>query len=57
FDSAKKIVSWAGLSPRNDESAGNIKSRKVTKGSPYIKAILCQVAWAGVKGNSFLRAG
>lgn len=49
FDSAKKIVSWAGLSPRNDESAGKIKSRKVTKGSPYIKAILCQVAWAAVR--------
>lgn len=49
FDNAKKIISWAGLSPRNDESAGKIKSRKVTKGSPYIKAILCQVAWAAVR--------
>lgn len=49
FDNAKKLVSWAGLSPRNDESAGKIKSRKITKGSPYIKAILCQVAWASVR--------
>ena len=49
FDSAKRLVSWAGLSPRNDESAGKIKSRKITKGSPYIKAILCQVAWAAVR--------
>lgn len=49
FSSASKIVSWAGLSPRNDESAGKIKSRKITKGSPYIKAILCQVAWASVR--------
>jgi len=49
FDNAKKIVSWAGLSPRNDESAGKIKSRKITKGSPYLKSILCQVAWAAVR--------
>lgn len=49
FSSVKKIVSWAGLSPRNDESAGKIKSRKITKGNPYIKSILCQVAWASVR--------
>jgi len=49
FDNSKKLISWAGLSPRNDESAGKIKSRKITKGSPYIKAILCQVAWAAVR--------
>jgi len=35
--------------PRNDESAGKIKSRKITKGNPYIKSILCQVAWAAVR--------
>lgn len=49
FSSEKKLISWAGLSPRNDESAGKIKSRKITKGNPYIKSILCQVAWASVR--------
>ena len=49
FGNGKKLVSWAGLSPRNDESAGKIKSRKITKGNPYIKSILCQVAWAAVR--------
>jgi transposase len=55
FISEKKLVSWAGLSPRNDESAGKIKSRKITKGNPYIKSILCQVAWAAVRcrGSNF----
>lgn len=55
FSSEKKLVSWAGLSPRNDESAGKIKSRKITKGNPYVKSILCQVAWAAVRcrGSSF----
>ena len=57
FSDAKKIISWAGLSPRNDESAGKIKSRKITKGNPYIKSILCQVAWAAVRtrGSNFAR--
>lgn len=49
FDNSRKLVSWAGLSPRNDESAGKIKSRKITKGNPYVKSILCQVAWAAVR--------
>ena len=49
FDSSKKLVSWAGLSPRNDESAGKVKSRKITKGNPYIKSILCQSAWSAVR--------
>ena len=57
FSNDKKIISWAGLSPRNDESAGKVKSRKITKGNPYIKSILCQVAWAAVRtrGSNFAR--
>ena len=48
FSSSEKLCSWAGLSPRNDESAGTVKSRKILHGNPYIKAILCQTAWASV---------
>jgi hypothetical protein len=36
------------LAPRNDESASKVKSRNILHG-PYIKAILCQVAWAAVR--------
>lgn len=49
FNCPERLCSWAGLSPRNDESAGKIKSRKTLHGNPYIKSILCQVAWASVK--------
>jgi len=52
FDSSEKLVSWAGLSPRNDESAGKIKSRKTLHGNPYIKSILCQVAWSAVRSRN-----
>lgn len=48
FETPEKLCSWAGLSPRNDESAGSIKSRKILHGNPYIKAILCQTAWVSV---------
>jgi transposase len=49
FKTSGHICSWAGLSPRNDESAGKIKSKKILHGNPYIKSILCQVAWAAVR--------
>ena len=51
FKTSKHLCSWAGLSPRNDESAGKIKSKKIMPGNPYIKSILCQVAWVAVKNR------
>lgn len=49
FQTSGHLASWAGLCPRNDESAGKVKSRKILHGNPYIKVILCQVAWVAVK--------
>lgn len=49
FSSPEKLCSWAGLSPRNDESAGKVKSRKIMHGNRYVKSILCQTAWAAVR--------
>jgi transposase len=51
FETAERLCSWAGLSPRNDESAGKVKSRKTLHGNPYIKSILCQVSWASVRSR------
>lgn len=42
FASSEQLCSWAGLTPRNDESAGKVKSRKILKGNIYLKPILCQ---------------
>jgi len=52
FDSAAKLCKWAGLSPRNDVSAGKTKSKKILPGNPYVKSILCQVAWAAVRSRN-----
>lgn len=49
FATPGQLISWAGLCPRNDESAGKVKSRKILHGNPYIKIILCQVAWVAVR--------
>jgi len=42
------LSAWAGLKPRNDESAKKFKSRKILPGNPYLKSILVQTAWAAV---------
>jgi transposase len=51
FNTAENLVSWAGLAPRNDESAGKIKSRKIMHGNTYLKSILCQVTWASIRAR------
>ncbi len=44
FPSAKHLVSWAGCCPRNDQSAGKIKSTRISRAGSYFKPILVQVA-------------
>jgi transposase len=53
FPSDKHIASWAGVCPGNHESAGKRLSGKITPGNPYLKAVLCEVAWviAHTKGT------
>jgi transposase len=46
FASDKHLASWAGLCPGNKQSGGKRLSGKTTKGNPYLRAILCEVAWA-----------
>ena len=57
FPSAAHLVSWAGLCPRNDESAGKRRSTRVRKGAPWLKTTLVTAAWAAVRRpDSYLRA-
>jgi transposase len=49
FETSGKIVGWAGLRPRNDESAGKYKSSVTTKSNKYLRSVLVQVAWAGTQ--------
>lgn len=57
FPSAAHLISWAGLCPRNDESAGKRRSTRVRKGAPWLKTALVTAAWAAVRvKNSYLQA-
>lgn len=49
FPSAAHLISWAGLCPRLDESAGKSRSRRLRKGGSWLKPVLVQCAWAAVR--------
>ncbi|HSF47237.1 MAG TPA: IS110 family transposase [Burkholderiales bacterium] len=46
FSGADSLVSWAGMCPRSDESAGKRRSTRLRKGAPWLKTTLIQAAWA-----------
>lgn len=57
FPTAAHLISWAGLCPRMDESAGKRRSNRLRKGAPWLKTVLVTCAWAAVrKENTYLRA-
>ena len=57
FPTAGHLISWAGLCPRNDESAGKRRSNRLRKGAPWLKTTLVQCAWAATrKKASYLQA-
>ncbi len=57
FPSPGHLISWAGLCPRNDESAGKRRSTRLRKGGTWLKTMLVTCAWTAVRTkNSYLRA-
>ncbi len=44
FPTANHAVSWAGLAPGKNESAGRNRSARTTKGNKHLKALLVQAA-------------
>ncbi len=57
FPTPAHLISWAGLCPRSDESAGKRRSTRVRKGAPWLKTTLVTAAWAAVRTkDTYLRA-
>lgn len=57
FPTAAHLLSWAGLCPKLDESAGKKRSVRLRKGAPWLKPVLVQCAWAAAKKkNTYLQA-
>ena len=51
FGKASHLVGWAGLRPRNDESAGKIQSRKTMHGNKYLRQMLVEVSWSAARSK------
>ncbi len=49
FPTVGHFISWAGLCPKNDQSAGKRRSTRMRKGAPWLKTVLIQCAWAATR--------
>lgn len=57
FPTAGHLLSWAGMCPAQNESAGKRKSSRLRKGAPWLKTLLVQCAWAASrKKDSYYKA-
>jgi transposase len=57
FPTAGHLLAWAGMCPGQNESAGKRKSSRLRKGSPWLKTLLVQCAWAAArKKDSYYKA-
>src|SRR5487761_452051 len=57
FATDAQLISWAGLCPRNDESAGKRRYTQMKKGAPWLKTTLIQYAWSATRNkNGYLAA-
>ncbi len=48
FASPEQFTSWAGICPGRQESAGVNHSTRSPKGSPHLKRLFNQIAWAAI---------
>ena len=57
FPTVGHLVSWAGLCPRLDESAGKRRSTRTRRSAPWLNTTLVTAAWAASrKKDSYLRS-
>jgi transposase len=51
FPTAAHLVSWAGLAPRLDESAGKRRSTRTRPSAPWLKTTIVQAAWGAARAK------
>jgi transposase len=56
YGSSKRLASWAGVCPGNNESAGKRYSGKTRRGNKYIRRVLTQSGWATRKTETHVGA-
>lgn len=55
FGSAKRLASWVGICPGNNESAGKRKSGHIRKGNAWVRRLLCEFAQAAARSHCALK--
>jgi transposase len=57
FPTVAHLISWAGLCPGLNQSAGQVTSRTLRDGAPWLKTVLVQSAWAASRSkDGYLRS-
>jgi transposase len=56
FGSSRQLASWAGMCPRNYESAGVQRGRKTRRGSPWLRTALVGSARSASRTKTYLGA-
>lgn len=57
FPSAGHLISWAGLCPRMDESAGKRRNTRTRKGARWLRSTLVHAAWPAARSKgTYLQA-
>jgi transposase len=57
FPTAGHLLSWAGMVPRLDESAGKHRSTRARHGAPWLKPVQAQCGWAASRSRgTYLQA-
>ena len=54
FQTPKKLVSWVGLRPRNEESAGKIKARGITHGNRFVRKTMIECSWGAARIDKYI---
>jgi transposase len=49
FETSRRLCSWAGLTPQNDQSAGKKKTTRISRAGAYIKPLLVQCALNAIR--------
>lgn len=57
FATADRFVSWVGVCPGSQESAGICYSHRSAKGNRYLRRLLCQIAWGAIHAKNSFFAG
>ena len=51
FETSRRLCSWAGLAPQNDQSAGKKKTTRISRAGVYIKPLLVQCALCAIRSK------